>query len=224
MPAFMTQPSAVQPRRGLTAGLPAYSAGSFPVGLMPTKFFITGGVGSGATVTLNVILVNGNVPAVGATFFIAGTTMGGGALNNTTQTLTAVSLNAQGVGTIAFSNATAFAQVNDGGQALQTLVDVGETTAVQKYLQFALDPNGGEILSWAWACTAATVALQLEGAIDDIDAQYAIIGTSQTTLTGAITGTAPNNIRFCRINCTAFTGGPGVLWAKILQSQTTSGY
>jgi len=96
--------------------------------------------------------------------------------------------------------------------------DVGETTAVAKGQQFALAPDGGYGLTVVWACTAATVALQLEGSVDDVDAQYAIIGTSQTTLTGSVLAQVPTDVRFVRVNTTAFTGGPGTLWAKIYQS------
>ena len=99
--------------------------------------------------------------------------------------------------------------------------DVGETTAVAKGLQFSIDPAGGYGFTMAWLSTAATLALQLEGAIDDVDAQYAIIGTSQATLTGSVIAQVPNNVRFVRVNTTAFTGGPGTTWAKIYQSTST---
>jgi hypothetical protein len=92
---------------------------------------------------------------------------------------------------------------------------------VAKGQQFSIDPAGGYGFTLAWLSTAATIALQLEGAIDDIDAQYQIIGTSQTTLSGSVVAQVPNNVRFVRVNTTAFTGGPGTLWAKLYQSTST---
>jgi hypothetical protein len=173
--------------------------------------------------TANVILVEGNVPAVGAILNVRGTVTSGGVFNVSNVALASVVLNAQGVGTITFPLTNAnVPTTTDGGQVFFNPVDVGETTAVAKGLQFALAPDGGYGLTLVWACTAATVALQLEGAVDDVDAQYAIIGSSQATLTGSVVASAPQLVRFVRVNTTAFTGGPGTLWAKIYQS-TNSG-
>ncbi|MBA0089152.1 MAG: hypothetical protein HRJ53_29530 [Acidobacteria bacterium Pan2503] len=173
--------------------------------------------------TANVILVEGIVPAVGAILNVRGTVTSGGVFNVSNVALASVVLNAQGVGTITFPLTNAnVPTTTDGGQVFFSPVDVGETTAIAKGLQFALAPDGGYGLTLVWACTAATVALQLEGAIDDVDAQYAIIGTSQTTLTGSVVASTPQLVRFVRVNTTAFTGGPGTLWAKIYQS-TNSG-
>lgn len=221
MPPYITPAAAASTlRRGITAGLPSYSWGSFPLGQQPAKLFVSGVVSAAGTATLNVTIQAGNIPAVGATVIVAGTAAGGGALNGT-QTLTAIALNAQGVGTLAFASGATIPQQNDGGTVTQVLSDVGEVTSVAKGLQFAIDPAGGYGFTFVWACTAATVALQLEGAVDDVDAQYAIIGTSQTTLTGSVVAQVPNNVRFLRVNTTAFTGGPGTIWAKIYQSTST---
>jgi hypothetical protein len=221
MPPFVTVPPSITPRRGFTIGLPSYSWGSFPLGQQPARMYITGVTDTAGAVVLNVKMVEGNVPAVGALVNVTGTATG---VNVASVALTSVSINAQGVGTIGYSTGGAtFAQTADGGQVLQIMTDVGETTSVAKGLQFALDPAGGQLLSMVWACTAATVALQLETAVDDVDAQYTIVGTSQTTLTGSIIGTVPQNARFARVNTTAFTGGPGTIWAKLLQSPNVGG-
>jgi hypothetical protein len=224
MPAYITVPPQITPRRGITGGLPAYSFGSFPVGLQPARMYVTSVAVAANVVTLGVKLIEGNIPAVGATVTVTGTVAGGAAVNVASAALTAVTITAStGIGTITYSATTAnLSTTPDGGQVLQIPVDVGETTAVAKGLQFTLAPDGGYGLTFVWACTAATVALQLEGAIDDVDAQYAIIGTSQATLTGSVVATTPQNVRFVRVNTTAFTGGPGTLWAKIYQS-TNSG-
>lgn len=220
MPPFMTLPPQLQPRRGFTRGLPSYSAGSFPLGQAPAKFYVTNVTASGSTVTLGVRQVEGNIPAVGQLVTVTGTSVAGPLANVTNVALSAVAITpATGVGTISYASAApALAQTNDGGMAIANVSDVGEVNAVQKWQQFALDPAGGELLTMTWASTAATVALQLEGAIDDVDAQYTIIGTSQSTLTGTLTQTVPNGVRFVRVNQTAFTGGPGTIWAKLLQT------
>ena len=222
MPPYMTQPPALQPRRGITAGLPAYSWGSFPLGQQPARMYVTSVAVASNVVTLGVKMVEGNIPAVGALATVLGTVAGGSPENVTNVAIASITLNAQGVGTITYAATTGnLSTTPDGGQVIFNPTDVGETTVAAKGLQFALDPAGGYGLTLAWTSTAATIALQLEGAIDDVDAQYAIIGTSQATLTGSVIAQVPNNVRFVRVNTTAFTGGPGTTWAKIYQSTST---
>src|SRR6516162_4786370 len=222
MPAYITASPQVSPRRGITAGLPAYSAGSFPVGQQLARMYVTSVAVNANVATVGVKMVEGNVPAVGALATVTGTVAGGSPVNVTNVGITAISLNTQGVGTITYPATTGnLATTPDGGQVLFNPTDVGETTVAAKGLQFALDPAGGYGLTLVWLSTAATIALQLEGAIDDVDAQYAIIGASQATLTGSVIAQVPNNVRFVRVNTTAFTGGPGTTWAKIYQSTST---
>jgi len=200
VPPYITAPPYITPRRGITAGLPSYSWGSFPLGVSPTKMYITA-----LAVTANVVTVVAGAPA-----------------NVTNVAVTAVTLNTLGVGSITYPATTPNIGVTpDGGQVIFNPTDVGETTVVGKGLQFSIDPAGGYGFTMAWLSTAATLALQLEGAIDDVDAQYAIIGTSQATLSGSVVAQVPNNVRFLRINTTAFTGGPGLTWAKLYQSTST---
>jgi hypothetical protein len=222
MPPYMTQPPSVQPRRGITAGLPAYSWGSFPLGQQPARMYVTSVAVASNVVTLGVKMVEGNIPAVGALATVLGTVAGGSPVNVTNVAIASITLNAQGVGTITYPATTGnLSTTADGGQVIFNPTDVGETTVAAKGQQFALDPAGGYGLTLAWTSTAATIALQLEGAIDDVDAQYAIIGTSQATLSGSVVAQVPNNVRFVRVNTTAFTGGPGTIWAKIYQSTST---
>jgi len=222
MPPYTTAPPSITPRRGITAGLPAYSWGSFPLSQQPARMYVTSVAVSANVATVGVKMVEGNVPAVGALATVTGTVAGGSPVNVTNVGITAISLNAQGVGTITYPATTGnLATTPDGGQVLFNPTDVGETTVVGKGLQFALDPAGGYGLTLVWLSTAATIALQLEGAVDDVDAQYAIIGTSQATLSGSVVAQVPNNVRFVRVNTTAFTGGPGTTWAKIYQSTST---
>lgn len=225
MPPFMTLPAQLQPRRGFTSGLPAYSAGSFPVGQQPAKFYVQNITASGSVVTLGVRQIEGNIPAVGQLVTVIGTAQAGALANVTNVALSAVSITpATGIGTLQYSSAApALAQTNDGGMAIAQVNDVGETLAIQKYQQFCLDPTGGYGITWQWACPSApaTISLQLEGAINDTDAEYTIIGTAQTTVSGTIVSTVPELVRFVRVNVTAFTGGASpTIVAKLLQSVT----
>ncbi|HEX8807772.1 MAG TPA: hypothetical protein VF760_02120, partial [Xanthobacteraceae bacterium] len=196
MPPFMTLPPQMQPRRGFTRGLPAYSAGSFPVGQAPAKFYVQNVTASGSTVTLGVRQIEGNIPAVGQLVTVTGTVVAGSLANVTNVALSAVSITAAtGIGTISYASAApAIAQTNDGGMAIANVSDVGEPNAIQKWQQFALDPSGGELITLVWGTPSApaTISLQLEGAVDDVDAQYAIIGTAQTTLNGSVVLQVPN--------------------------------
>ena len=223
MPPFVSAPPYITPRRGITAGLPSYSFGSFPLGVSPARMYVTTVAVAANVVTLGVKMVEGNIPAVGAQVSVTGTVVGGATVNAANVSLASVTITpATGVGTITYTAVAAnLSTTPDGGQVVQIPVDVGETTAVAKGLQFALDPAGGYGLTFVWGSSAATIALQLEGAIDDVDAQYAIIVSSQTTLSGSVVAQVPNNVRFVRVNTTAFTGGPGTIWAKIYQSTST---
>lgn len=223
MPPYQTLPPVVSPRRGITAGLPSYSWGSFPLGQQPCHMWVTSVAVAANVVTLGVRIAEGNIPAVGNLVTVQGTVAGGAPVNVTNIALTAVTIvAATGVGTVTYPATTGnLLTTPDGGSAYIAAADVGEVTSAAKGQQFALDPAGGYGLTFVWACTAATVALQLEGAIDDVDAQYLIIGTSQTTLTGSVIATVPQDVRFVRVNITAFTGGPGTIWAKIYQSTST---
>jgi hypothetical protein len=210
----------------LQEGLPGYSIGSFPIGISPSRFYVTSVAVAANVVTLGVKQVEGNVALSsggGALVSVGGTVVGGATVNVSNVAITGIFVNAQGVGTIVYpATAPNLATTPDGGTAIFTPVDVGETTAVQKCMQLAVPPSAGpetvtgRVVTWSWLSTAATIALQLEAAIDDVDAQYTIVGTSQTTLAGTIVGNVPIGMRFLRVNITAFTGGPGATWAKIL--------
>lgn len=226
MPPFMTLPPQLQPRRGITAGLPAYSAGSFAYGQAPAKMYVTSVTASGATVTLGVKLVEGNIPAVGQLVTVVGTVAGGSLVNVTNVALTAVSItSATGVGTIQYASAAPLlALTPDGGIAIANVPEVGDTLAVQKYQQFCLDPTAGYGISWtlSFPSAPATNSIQLEGAINDNDAEYAIVGTPVTAVVTTTTiATVPENVRFVRLNNTATSGGASpTIVGKIFQSVT----
>jgi hypothetical protein len=227
MPPFITAPPAITPRRGLQEGLPGYSAGSFAIGQAPTRMYVTSVAIAANVVTLGVKIVEGNIPAVGSLISVTGTVVGTAAVNVTRVALASVTIvAATGVGTVTYAATAAnLATTPDGGMAIVDVPQIGDTLAVQKYLQFALPqpagpaPETGRVVTWSWACPSApaTIALQLEGAVDDNDSEYVIIGSSQTTVNGTVIGNVPIAIRFLRVNVTAFTGGASpTIWAKLL--------
>lgn len=227
MPAFITLPPGISPRSMLTEGLPGYSAGSYAIGISPTLMFVTTVAVATNVVTLGVQMQSGNIPATGQLITVQGTVKGGTAVNVTRKALTGVTIAAStGAGTVTYAATTAdVATIADGGQAYVEVPEVGEALTVAKFMQFALpQPSGpanttGHVVTWSWNTPSApaTIALQLEGAVDDIEAQYAIIGTSQTTTSGTIIGNVPLTMRFVRVNITATTGGTNpTIWAKVL--------
>lgn len=223
MPAFVTLPPIITPRRGITAGLPSYSFGSFPLGLQPFKLFVSSTAVASNVVTLGVVVAAGNAPVTGNVVNISGTAAGPASINAASATLTGVSINAQGVGTITYSVTTPnLATTPDGGMVNQIVSDVGESvSAATKGLQFALDPAGGYGLTMVWGCPSApaSIALQMECSIDDIDAQYILVGASQTTTSGSVIAQVPNDVRFVRANATTFSGGSSpTMWVKFYQS------
>ncbi len=224
MPAYVLAPPQVTPRRGLQEGIPGYTAGGGPqlFGQADSRFAITNVAANGATATITGALLEGPVPAVGGLISIRGTSVAAGVFNVTNVAITAVALNANGVGTIQFALAQTVGATNDSGTAIvpptETLEAIVNATPA-KFQQFAVpepaDITGqGRQVLMAWRTVTVTViALQLEQAINDVDAEYAIVGVSQTTLSGTLQALITG--RFIRLNVTAVTT-TGTIVAKFL--------
>ena len=173
-------------------------------------------------VTLTVTVLEGNIPASGATAYITGTANDSGNLNSTAGVaLTGVSINAiTGQGTITYSqSASNLAATADTGLVIVPNAEAAEAlTTATKYQQFAVSGNA---ISWAYTCPSApaAISIQLEGAIDDNDAEYTAIGSAQTATSGynEIFATLPEFVRFVRIHVTSASGGASPsLIAKIM--------
>jgi hypothetical protein len=230
MPPFITVPFGITPRRGFTAGLPSYSAGSYAYGQQACRMYVTSVAIAANVVTLGVKMVEGNIPVLGTlvTFLatVTGTVAGGSAVNVTNAVVTGVSITpSTGLGTITYAATAAnLATTPDGGQVIIPVPEVAELLAVAKLQQFALDPMGGYGVTMTWTTPSApgTISLQLEGAINDTDAEYSIIGTAQTGLNGSVIASVPELVRFVRVNVTAATGGSSPsLIAKLFQSMVS---
>jgi hypothetical protein len=212
----------------LISGRPSYAFGSRNPG--PTcRMLITNDSVTSNVVTLSVTIVEGNIPLVGDLIYTYATTNSAGALNQTTGiAIATVSITAAtGKGTITFpltvSNQGATADV---GYALSTPGETTEAlTSGMKSRAFAIQNTIGRGygISWAYNLPSApvSIAVQLEGAINDLDSEYTLIGTSQTTASGynEIFATLPELVNFVRLHVTAASGGSSpTITGKILLS------
>jgi hypothetical protein len=203
-------------------GNPGYSFGSKNL-LRPTvKGIVTAVAVATNVVTLSVIIQEGFIPAIGDLISVAGTQTDSGGANVVNVALASVTITATtGVGTFTYAaTASNQAKTADEGTFIVLVPEVAEALAVAKGKQFAISGYG---ISWAYTCPSApsTIAIQLEGAIDDVDSEYTIIGSSETATSGynEFFATLPELVRFVRLNVTATTGGTNpTIIGKILNS------
>lgn len=225
MPAYQTAPNGA--KYGLQMGVPAYSAGSLG-SQANSKMFVTSAAVASNVVTLGVIMQAGNIPAVGATAYVTGTTQGSASLNKATGvTLTGVTITAAtGVGTITYSQTTTdLATTKDGGLVIVPVQEVGDALAANtSFLQFAVPApiggGGGRTGTITWSTVVggapATILVNLQASIVDIDGQYATLDSSSSA-TGETRYIAQQDFNFFRIRVTTLTGGTSpTLVAKLL--------
>jgi hypothetical protein len=165
--------------------------------------------------TLGIAMVEGYIPAIGDLITVVNTATDSGAANVANVALTAVSINAAtGIGTVQYA-ATGSNQVTtpDIGMAYISPAEVAEALAVGKSKAFAIQNTIGRGygITWGYNCPSApsTIAIQLEGAINNIDSEFTIIGSSQTVTNAytEIVAQLPNLVQFIRQHVTATTGG-----------------
>jgi hypothetical protein len=91
--------------------------------------------------------------------------------------------------------------------------EIPETLSVGKSKAFAIQNTIGRGygLTWGYNCPSnpSTISIQLEGAINNNDAEFTAIGAAQT-VTNAYTeiiAQLPNLVNFVRLHVTATTGG-----------------
>ena len=224
MPAFNTAP--VPPPPLLTPGVPLYVLGAQLPG--PTvRMAITNNSVTTNVVTLTVTILEGNTPAVGDLIYVYGTANSAGALNSTAGiAIASVSITAAtGAGTITYPKTVSNqGATNDVGYALSTPGQTTETCASGKSIAVAIQNTIGRGygLTWAYKCPSApgSLAVQLEGAVNNVEAEYTILGSSVTTAGGAETiAQVPNLINFVRLNITAASGGTNpTIAARLLLS------
>lgn len=213
----------------LQPGIPAYAFGSKNPLLPTVRMQITNVALTSNVVTLTVQMLEGNIPAAGSLITVTGTSAGSGGANtaNTPVALSSVSINATtGIGTVTYAKtATNIVSVADAGQATVEVPEVAQAlSGATKSAAFAVQAAKGQGrgISWEYSCPSApsSTSIQLEGAISDEDAEYAIIGTALTSNSGGQAfATAPIDVNFVRLNASTFSGGstPSII-GKILQS------
>jgi hypothetical protein len=211
----------------LIAGKPSYAYGSRSPG--PTcRMIIDHDSVTTNVVTLAVTIIDGNIPLVGDLIYVYNTSNSAGALNQTTGiAISGVNITAAtGKGTITYPK-TVGNQGNtvDTGYALSTPQELAEALTTNKSRAFAIQNTIGRGYGITWAFTypsaPASASIQLEGAVNDVDSEYTIIGAANTSVSGynEIIATLPELVNFVRLHVTAASGGtnPTVV-GKILPS------
>jgi hypothetical protein len=216
-PAYKFDPT--QPVFALQPGRPAEAFGAGRAGFTAyvTNESLTSNVG-----TYSLKLINGPVPVVGQSFFVNATSP---PLTSPPQNVQSVITAVSGFNTLDNSTGTISAaitgtnvgSVTTGGLVTGMPYHAPETLVVGKSQAFAIR---NYFISWSYACPSvpSTIAVQLEGSLTNVDSDFVIIGTSQTTAGGVdVVATVPSTVNFVRLNCTATSGGtlPSIV-AKIM--------
>jgi len=215
MPSYVSAPGQNAPVKQLLPGVPGYAFGSFDASSPTTLLQITAVAKASSVATYTVLIREGKIPAIGSLLTTRGLATAGFNQNNVA--ITGVSIDSTtGIGTItAAITAGTVTTTADAGQGYVPVPEVGEaiTGSVQTSQAFAIPQpenkgDQGTVLRWTTSYPSApgTIAIQLEVAEVDVDAQYASILTSTST-TGEEQSTAPVRYRFVRAKITASTGG-----------------
>ena len=227
MPAYLVTPlDGIPPM--LLPGIPGYSFGSFNRDLPTTRMQVTSVAINGSNVaTLGVVMLEGNIPAVGSLISVRGTrtvTSGGAPnFNVSNVALTGVTINAQtGIGTVTFAlTSTTIATTPDAGAADVPVPEVAEamtnSTGLQLTMQSASGlPNNSRDLLWDIQTPSApsSFSAALQVAATDVDGDYTTIDTATAVGSRQVAGVRAN---FIRIKLSSVVGGtlPTVI-AKIL--------
>jgi hypothetical protein len=202
----------------MLAGFPAYSLGSYDDRLPAARFLVTSVAITSNVATLGVTLVEGFAPIVGSLISVAGTqtkTSGGAPnFNVTNAALTAVSLDpVTGAGTVSFAlSSSNIATKADAGEAVVPIPEVAEPMSEgQSGLQFAMAsvsglPSNSRDVSWEVDTPSEpdSFTAELQGAIQDVDAEYTTLDTMSASAIQTVLGVRMN---FLRIVISALDGG-----------------
>jgi hypothetical protein len=224
MPAYNASPFAA-PVRLLYPGVPEYLWGSWPSDVSPSKLYVTSVAIASNVATVGVKIYEGQIPAVGSLISIQGTQKGAGEFNVVNRALTAVTLDANGVGTLTFALAGAdLGTTADAGIAIVPQPERPEAIAAGASVPVAASNNsfGGDLDRTVTAqCSFPTlptaVTVELQGSLVDDDSQYTTLGAIATVTGGAVTVngiTVVANWLFYRALISDVTGA-GTLTCKI---------
>ena len=199
----------------LQPGVPGYAFGSIDRSFPTTLLQITNVALTSNVATVTVLVRKGKIPIAGALISITGTSNASGAFNVSSVAISTVSIDAStGIGTITFTLTHAdVVSAPAAGQGHVPVPEVPETLAVQKSQAFAIQNaiGRGYGISWGYTCPSApsTISIQLEGAENNNDSEFTLIGSALTTTTGynETFAQVPNLVNFVRLRVTATTGG-----------------
>ncbi len=215
MPTYPTGSGGNTPVALLQPGVPGYAFGSLNKRFPTTLLQITNVALTSNVATVTVTIRRGAVPIAGNLISITGTAGASGAFNVSNIAISTVSIDSvTGIGTITFPLTHAdVGSAADAGQGYVPPAEVAETLGVQKSQAFAIQDSIGRGYGITWAYTLpsapSTISIQLEGAVNNNDAEFTAIGSAVTTTTGYNEQIAqlPNLVNFVRLRVTATTGG-----------------
>ena len=224
MPAYSSSPVAPVPLA--LAGDAVYAWGSAKTDVSPTRMLIDHVAITTNVATLNVTVVEGNIPAVGDFITVTGTTTSSGVFNVTAVALTGVTINATtGIGTVtyALTNANIGSTANAGIAYVQYALNF-ETVSLNSVSQAialaATSPGSGISnfsveVSWAPGTSAGVATVQVADRNDD--SLYASAGAS-ATITWPATRLDVSNItaNFVRLKLTTGLTGATTIAARVL--------
>jgi hypothetical protein len=160
-------------------------------------------------------ILEGPVPVAGNLISIAGTTSAAGAYNVTNVAITNVQITVStGIVVITFPLTTAnLSQVLDAGTAIVPIAEIADaltnnTSSVQCSVQSPTgDAANNMTFSWqtSFPSQPAGITATLQGAIADVDGQYATLDTS-TAVGGEIRNVSVDGINFLRVRITGLGG------------------
>ena len=212
MPKYLVTPlDGIPPM--LLPGIPGYSFGSFNPDLPTTRMQVTSVALTSNVATLSVVMVEGNIPAVGSLISVRGTQKAGGAFNVSNIALTGVSIVAlTGIGTVTFALTHAdVTSTPDAGAADVPVPEVAEAMTNSTGLQLTMQPasglpNNSRDVEWTILTPSAPASFSaaLQVADTDAEADYSTIDTSTAVGSRQVAGVRAN---FIRIKLSSVVGG-----------------
>lgn len=179
-------------------GVNAYLFGSYNYKQDNTRMYVTNVALTTNVATINVQITVGEIPIVGALLTISQTGSTGGAFNVNRAPITAVSINALGVGTISYALVRSnVGSAPDAGSAIAEVPEIGDVAANGASIACCMAAPDSDSQATVTAAvtfpslpTAATVVLQQ--ALKNIDAEFTTIlptggGTAATVAAGVQT-------------------------------------
>jgi hypothetical protein len=231
MSAYIKSPFKPMPSV-LMSGFPSYLWGKFNDKTSPTLGNVLSDSGNGATSSVVVQILSGNVPIVSALskplITIVGSANAAGAYNVTNAALTSVSASANpdaGIYTFQFLGTGNSASAQDAGQWIVPQPEVSEVLVAGASVPVAVSfntatLNQGKTLSAvvAFPTIPTTAVVTLQSADIDLDSEYADIATVASVAGSVVTGGQVSigtlDARFYRFNTTGITGA-GTIVAKL---------